>query len=361
MEDNKGNEPTVEIRTAMYYEKPDEECINYFAIRFQDSDIYISGSQEFMPLLTDEQGSLIKAAAVKINQHQAPNKDEGRLSTKRKPMSERVKNCTEEELEEIANDRLKELMTTVDLNLVKDKINDRLCIEEQESIEEEKCIIGSPPPPRMSDGGLRIYSIDWPENTDSNWSDEQIHESLLKRRKGQHLNETQNLHVMRLLEGSPESWKFWKTTYKMSRATLRRIMKQMEVNRSASGSPFVQYRDQKSFSESAKQLIRRYLLPPCEPKSIPMLKKHLESKLKESYSTQKIRNYVKKEMKYTYKKGCSRPPIYSTRRTQLVKALFWAELLSFISKGEVIINWDESSFDRSVKKEFSWLPVGKSS
>ena len=69
MEDNKGNEPTVEIRTAMYYEKPDEECINYFAIRFQDSDIYISDSQEFMPLLTDEQGSLIKAAAVKVNQH----------------------------------------------------------------------------------------------------------------------------------------------------------------------------------------------------------------------------------------------------------------------------------------------------
>ena len=217
------------------------------------------------------------------------------------------------------------------------------------------------PSPRMPDGGLRIYSFDGPENTDSNWSDEQIHESLLKRRKEQHLNETQNLHVMRLFEGSSESWKFWKTTYKMSRATLRRIMKQMEVNRSASGSPFVQYRDRKSFSEFAKQLIRRNLLPLREPKSIPMLKKHLESKLKESYSAQKIRNYVKKEMKYTYKKGCSRPPIYSTRRTQHVKALFWAELLSFIAKGEAIINWDESSFDRSVKKEFSWLPVGKSS
>ena len=201
-------------------------------------------------------------------------------------------------------------------------------------------------PPRMPDEGLRINSIDGPENTDSNWSDEQIHESLLKRRKGQHLNETQNLHVMRLLEGSPESWNFWQTTYKMSRATLRRIMKQMEVNRSASGNSFVQYRYRKSFSESTKQLIRRYLLPPCESKSIPMLKKHLESKLKEYYSTQKIRNYVKKEMKYNYKKGCSRPPIYSTRRTQLVKALFWTELLSFIAKGEVIINWDESSFDR---------------
>ena len=71
-------------------------------------------------------------------------------------MSERVKNCTEEELEEIANDRLKKLMTIIDLNLIKDKIHDRLCIEEQESIEEEKCIIGSLPPPecRMEDEGF---------------------------------------------------------------------------------------------------------------------------------------------------------------------------------------------------------------
>ena len=92
-----------------------------------------------------------------------------------------------------------------------------------------------------------------------------------------------------------------------------------------------------------------------------MLKKHLESKLKETYSTQKIKKYAKKEMKYTYKKGCWRPPIYSTRRTQLVKALFWVELISFIAKGEVIINWDVSSFDRSMKKEYSRLPVRKSS
>ena len=30
-----------------------------------------------------------------------------------------------------------------------------------------------------------------------------------------------------------------------------------------------------------------------------------------------------------------------------------------MAKGEVIINWDESSFDRSVKRQFSWLPKGK--
>ena len=65
-------------------------------------------------------------------------------------------------------------------------------------------------------------------------------------------------------------------------------------------------------------------------------------------------------MKYTYKKASSRSPIYGARRTQLTKALFWTELLSFIGKGEVVINLDESSFDRSTKSEFSWLPVEES-
>ena len=65
-------------------------------------------------------------------------------------------------------------------------------------------------------------------------------------------------------------------------------------------------------------------------------------------------------MRYSYKKGSSRPPVYATRQTQLAKALFWTELLSFIGKGETIINLDESSFDRSAKSEFSWLPKARS-
>ena len=82
--------------------------------------------------------------------------------------------------------------------------------------------------------------------------------------------------------------------------------------------------------------------------------------MKEEYPLHKIRSYVKREMKFAYKKGSSRPPMYSIMRSQIVKALFWTELLLLIAKGEIIINLDESSFDRSVKRQFSWLPVGRS-
>ena len=65
-------------------------------------------------------------------------------------------------------------------------------------------------------------------------------------------------------------------------------------------------------------------------------------------------------MKYTYKKGNSRQPVYAKSTTQFKKALFCTELLSLIANRNVVINWDESSFDRSVKQEYSWLPAGQS-
>ena len=122
----------------------------------------------------------------------------------------------------------------------------------------------------------------------------------------------------------------------------------------------VRHRGKRRISKEAELAARPYLSPPCEPRSIPMIEKHIESKLKECYSTQEIRNYIKNEMKYTYLKENSRPPVYAKSTTQFKKALFCTELLSLIADGNVVINWDESSFDRSVKQEYSWLPAGQS-
>ena len=187
-----------------------------------------------------------------------------------------------------------------------------------------------------------------------------MHESLLMRRKGQHLNDGQIYHIIKLIETSPKNWKHLQKKYKLSRATLRRIIHQKNKGATPEDSSLVRFKENKKISKDAERLIRCCLLPPCEPKSVPIVKKYIESKLNESYSKQEIRNYIKNEMKYSYRKENSRPPVYAEKRTQLIKALFCTELLSLIANGEVIINWDESSFDRSVKQLYSWLPVGES-
>ena len=90
-----------------------------------------------------------------------------------------------------------------------------------------------------------------------------------------------------------------------------------------------------------------------------MIKKSIESELRESNSPREIRNYVKCQMKYFYMKGNSRPPAYSEKRSQLAKALY-CELLSLNAKVGEVINCDEFSFEQSIKKQYSWLSIGQS-
>ena len=65
-------------------------------------------------------------------------------------------------------------------------------------------------------------------------------------------------------------------------------------------------------------------------------------------------------MNYAYKKGSSRPAKYANQRNMIIKRLYWTEFLRMIHQGRILINIDESSFDRSVKESYSWLPKGKS-
>ena len=89
--------------------------------------------------------------------------------------------------------------------------------------------------------------------------------------------------------------------YKLSRSTMKRIVKQIswgKIFENKSSSSFDVHRLKR---DDVKQLAKSYLLPPSGPKSIPMTVKHVKAELKELYPIQKMRNFVKTEMKYTYK------------------------------------------------------------
>ena len=65
-------------------------------------------------------------------------------------------------------------------------------------------------------------------------------------------------------------------------------------------------------------------------------------------------------MNYAYKRGSSRPAKCVSRKNLIVKRLYCTEFLRMILQGKIMINIDESSFDRSIKEAYSWLPRGES-
>ena len=360
MEEDKRKEPKVRIHITKACKETDDECFDYASVSFDDWSFYVWGCKDFTSTLTSEEGSLIKDAVAQISDLIIRIGNREKLPEKGRTMKVNKKSCTEERLEEIANDSLKSLMEVVDINLIRDQMSSQLWIDLQKPEEEEKYLLF----PECSLQGMNRDPMNIPdgepENTNIFWPERQMNESLLKRKKGQHLSDGQILHITKQLERSPKSGKLLQKRYKLSQSTLRRISQQQNKGSILENCPLTRLWKKKRISKEAELAARSYLLPPWEPKSITMVQRHIKSNLGEVYSTHEIRNYIKNVMKYSYKKGNSRPPVYVQRGTQLRKALFCTELLSLIANGEVIINCDESSFDRSVRQQHSWLPVGQS-
>ena len=360
MEKHKESKKKFELHTVPSPIHADDGQIEYISVNFHNWDIHIWSWQQFTSLITNEGGYLIKSLLARLDDHPVEDLDPNPLTTKRKPMNERMGKRTEIDLEEIVKANMKELLTTIDFNNMKDQMDYTFNIVEQEGIEEEKLIMKEPLYDYNTSKIYRDLCIDKSESLNHFWSEDRMHGFLLKRKKGQHLTKDEIHYITQQLQRCPRSSKIMQRKYWLSRATIRRIWMKMNVDKEYENSLQACSGNTNQISRNGKQLIKNYLSPPWEPKSISMIKSHIKSELNETYSDYKIRSFITKEMKYTYKKGNSRPPVYSSKRTQLIKTIFCTELLTLVAKGEVIINCDESSFDRSAKRQFSWLPLGES-
>ena len=118
-------------------------------------------------------------------------------------------------------------------------------------------------------------------------------------------------------------------------------------------------RDVALLSIKAEAILRKFVKPPTTPVTIKKIQVKILEETEEHYNISVLKYYLRNVLNYRYKKGSSRPLKYQEYRTQLAKSLFWSELLQMILNGETLINVDESSFDRSIRNNYSWLPKGE--
>ena len=298
MEEQKKIEAKVEVRAVQGQAFSGCGKIEYITTSVQNWNIHIWSWQQFTPFLTDRGGSLIKGLLARLDRCSIDEQDPSSLSTKRKPMNERMKKYTEVDLKAIVKSNMKELLTTINLNIVNERISKELYIDEQEVLEEDKSILKDalpvPRKQRMSNALLIDELVNWSHF----WSEDPTHEFLLKRKKGQHLTEAEIFYIGQRLQESPGSIKLMQRRYWLSRATIRRISMKMNLGIPLRDRFLTRFGSCRPISEDAKQLIRNYLSPPWEPKSIAMIKHFVESELNETYSDYKIRRFIAVDMKY---------------------------------------------------------------
>ena len=114
------------------------------------------------------------------------------------------------------------------------------------------------------------------------------------------------------------------------------------------------------YPDTVVEAIERYMRPPMLPITIKYIKQKVHKEWELNYSDWKVARFVKQRLKYSYKKGCSRPPKVGGSKNIVAKGWFAVELLIVIHSRKIVINVDESSFERSVKQNYSWLPRGSS-
>ena len=81
---------------------------------------------------------------------------------------------------------------------------------------------------------------------------------------------------------------------------------------------------------------------------------------KEEVKTQWINRFLKKEMRYWYKRGASRSYLSMDKKFKYMQSIWAWQALRDLHNNIVYINIDESSFTNSTKTDYSWLPKGKS-
>ena len=72
----------------------------------------------------------------------------------------------------------------------------------------------------------------------------------------------------------------------------------------------------------------------------------------------RLDGFWRTKMWYSYKRWASRPITLDLSRQAMWEALFSVKLSKIIHKFEVIVNIDESAFNRSIKWNYFWAPRG---
>ena len=197
-------------------------------------------------------------------------------------------------------------------------------------------------------------------NSKFEWTHTPEHLQLAERMKGDHLSKEHCKYLSHIFRRHPDHKNLIWQAYKISRSTYRRIMNKSMHTIAELKHESMFFKHNHLIKPEIWEYIDSMVRPPKFPMTLSKIRNEIFQTFGIKYSIHKIRKYLKDELRYTYRKGSSRPCRYNVRRIQLIKELFCSELLQIILSKEIIINVDECSFDRTLKQAYSWFPRGKS-
>ena len=189
--------------------------------------------------------------------------------------------------------------------------------------------------------------------------DEEMHDKLARRRYRQRLTKTEKRYLSYLLLKNPDHYDYIKRTYKLSDWMCR----ELRINVPAEIlEPDENMRDNeidKQAPAGMEKSIEMMITPPKPPLTIKMLQEGISKAMGLQVEGHTISKIFRKRLKYSYKRGSSRPKKCTDSSNKYLKSIFSSRMLQEICTGRIVANIDEWGFSRMIKRHYSWLPVGR--
>ena len=146
--------------------------------------------------------------------------------------------------------------------------------------------------------------------------------------------------------------------YNASKSSIYKIVKEIKLWINGDYKKIQQNNNKKFISNEEQQFIKEYVNPPQMPLTIQSINERMNQHFGIKNRKREIKEYLKKSLHYSYKKGGATTFKGGTKKTKYLQSIFSSRVLLEILRGKLIINVDEWVFNRDLKRLYSWLPKG---
>ena len=191
------------------------------------------------------------------------------------------------------------------------------------------------------------------------WAGADDHKRLRKRRKGWRLSHCDKLFLIKILTAFPDWDDEVCQLYRISKTTLGRV-KRIMPSSAVAYELFISRETRRSArDQSIQSTFEELVKPPKFSLTLSMIGQNFNRKTGIGLSRRQLGIYIKNRLRYSYIKGSYRPLKTSNPNQIIFKGLFSIRFLRILLGNEITANYDESSFNRDIIRNYSWLPRGK--
>ena len=160
-----------------------------------------------------------------------------------------------------------------------------------------------------------------------------------------------------LIKSFPQDDKIVKRIFRLLDSTLKRLKKESQKLLSADyQEDFIQCSENDLLNEWLA-ILETCVLSPKQPMAISTITKEFDQKTGKNFSNCFIRSTMKRKIDCSYRTISNRVPTSQTKKNKMMKVLFWTKQMTLFYLWIILVNIDESNFDRSLHKRCSWLPL----